>query len=643
MTRPQEINGQSDNDAPHSSRDVNEWSVPTKPLWDGEDNERSGAYAQRSRSLNRKAIGEGKDLGLADTCITHTSHCFNNSGTRVRAKENQRAQVSNACLTINVGNPAVSQSDDDFSCLSQDIVDECVTTKPVSEGDRLRVEGRIAQYSQYPIPKDSGRGSGFSHVDARFTKMSRNPFPLLHGNARVCRLKYGGNPMTRSPNADRCEKIGCGYEKSAIRHAKSQSVPIKLENSAAFSDAVTSASSMSEPNCKKARIECAANSDKDKNKRPELVWEDANGGAPGSTTRRIIREMDLKNRPPIWVDYDTFSASRSKKRKKKRRYKNAVHNSALEWEGADGKPTPPPAPTPGMQLQSQTILTREVTTVAPAPPPPQPQSPSDVVTTVVQLGRRPPPPPPPPSAPDNSDDLTDSEPPGLYSADELSDVDEFSTEDSSSSDSDTDVEDYRMDIEESDEEEVPTPPLTEIIVSSDEEDDSKSEDSSSSEHDGTATPPSRVRRSKRQDQCQSKSPVTPKTKLPCAYKEKVSEVMRKMCGRRISAFYNGASHKGVVLGLAPRSLYNERQWRIKFEDRRKESTCSALELTRWLLPNPDDNLPSGMCQFIGRKVEIIKSGARLSGKVVSVIPPHKWLAEFDDGSSTTCYAQELLL
>ena len=119
--------------------------------------------------------------------------------------------------------------------------------------------------------------------------------------------------------------------------------------------------------------------------------------------------------------------------------------------------------------------------------------------------------------------------------------------------------------------------------------------------------------------------------------------MRLMCGRKISAFYNGGPHKGVILGLAPRSLYHERQWRIKFEDRSRESTCSALELTRWLLPPPDENLPKGMCQFIGRGVEIIKEQSRLKGKVVSVLPPNKWLVNFEDGSSTTCYAQELLL
>ena len=80
-----------------------------------------------------------------------------------------------------------------------------------------------------------------------------------------------------------------------------------------------------------------------------------------------------------------------------------------------------------------------------------------------------------------------------------------------------------------------------------------------------------------------------------------------------------------------------------FEDRRKESRCSALELTRWLLPPPNVNLPKGMCQFIGRKVEIIKRQSILKGIVESVLPPCQWMVVFEDGTKTKCYAQELLL
>ena len=119
--------------------------------------------------------------------------------------------------------------------------------------------------------------------------------------------------------------------------------------------------------------------------------------------------------------------------------------------------------------------------------------------------------------------------------------------------------------------------------------------------------------------------------------------MRQLSGRSISAFYDGCSHNGVIIGFGPRSLYKEREWIVHFEDRRKESKCSALDITRWLIPPSGTNLPRGMCQFIGRRVELIRNEKILGGRVDRVLPPCKWMIQFENGTQTSCCAQELLL
>ena len=89
---------------------------------------------------------------------------------------------------------------------------------------------------------------------------------------------------------------------------------------------------------------------------------------------------------------------------------------------------------------------------------------------------------------------------------------------------------------------------------------------------GECTPPPLSKRVKSQVGSSTSTPKTPNKKPLRLFKERVSDVMRQMPGRRIIAFYNGSRHKGVVLGYGPRSLYQERQWRVQFEDRKKIST-----------------------------------------------------------------------
>ena len=167
-------------------------------------------------------------------------------------------------------------------------------------------------------------------------------------------------------------------------------------------------------------------------------WEDANGGAPGSTTRRIIKEAELKKRPLIiWEDFDPHSDSRSHKSGKRRRNCNTAHSTALSWEDAKGKRLKiQNASIPKLQSQHKSNQRGRDTPVVLARPRPLPQSPSDVV----QIGRRPPPPPPPLQPQQEADyqDDTDDDCPGCISVASSSEDSYSSSEDSSSSDSECD-------------------------------------------------------------------------------------------------------------------------------------------------------------------------------------------------------------
>ena len=371
-----------------------------------------------------------------------------------------------------------------------------------------------------------------------------------------------------------------------------------------------------------------------------------------------MREHEIRKRPLVWEEFDAFSSRCMKNRKKKKR--KPAQSASLAWEDAEGKRISQSGMSRGL------VAGRRTSSSAPLAS----QSPSDVA----QLGRRPPPPPPlpPPSMPQTiSVQSNVNEIPGLYEVPESSEVSSDS-EDSSSSDEEETNRDreiaFRRTMERArarrrsllskkSEEEVSDalPPLVswseidkeEGSESSDSDNDSDSVHSTSKVSDGpqfdVSTPPPVKKRVKSHGGPSTSTPKTPEKKPLRLFKERVSDVMRQLSGRQILASYGGSQHKEVILGLGPRSLYRERQWRVQFEDRKKESRCSALELTKWLLPPVGTDLPRGMCQFIGRRVQILKNQKILQGRVVRVLPPCKWLVNFEDGSKSTCSAQELLL
>ena len=446
-------------DTPHPGRDSHDMSVPTEPLHDGEDEERRGVYAQRSRNPTLNVNGKGRGLALANSQTIDVSHCHNDSGKRFKGKETRGGRINKINLT-NVSTPEASQFNVVSSQLHMDITGKCVPTEPVFERENVRVEGRIAQYSQCLNLKSIGKGRGNSLADARTSKVSRNHSPLVHASVRACYLKNGDSPMKHSSNAYRREESEHGCEKSIVNVVKKQRgddegspsnegssmirphllVPLEESSAAMVAPLRKKARSTAESTAvkfpwsnpainkgSKAKAGASAKKESVNVNQPMLSWEDANGEAPGSTTRTIMREHELRKRPLIWEEFDEFTTRRMTKRKNKKKRSNPSQNASLEWEDANGKWIT-------QQSTDQRMMTAGERSLSPAPP--LSQSPSDVA----QLGRRPPPPPPPPphtlqpaAGSRNEDEFADL--PGLCevkpSEDDYSD---FSSEDSSSSD-----------------------------------------------------------------------------------------------------------------------------------------------------------------------------------------------------------------
>ena len=195
-------------DAPYPDRDICDMCVPTDPLQNGDEDERRGANAQQSQTPTVSVNDKGRGLGLANTQTTFMSHCSNSSGKRYMGQESRKGRINKIRLT-QVSNPEVSQSKDVSHQMSLDTTVKHVQTKPMSEGENLGVEGRIAQYSQCSNPKDTGVGRGLCEglVDMPIPNVSRNHSPLMHASVRVCYLENGDNLMKHSSNISRREEI----------------------------------------------------------------------------------------------------------------------------------------------------------------------------------------------------------------------------------------------------------------------------------------------------------------------------------------------------------------------------------------------------------------------------------------------------
>ena len=121
--------------------------------------------------------------------------------------------------------------------------------------------------------------------------------------------------------------------------------------------------------------------------------------------------------------------------------------------------------------------------------------------------------------------------------------------------------------------------------------------------------------------------------------------MQQLIGRRIQAPHRGSIHHGTILGLTPKNLYQERKWRIKFDEDSKVTMCSAMQITQWVEPLDPSNPTAGREQFVGRSVTLKNlCGDPSPGIVIGVVPhsPH-WSVVTIDDKWTCCSAQELLL